>query len=123
MKYTPDTYRKATVAGVVATVGALGTATASGADPTDWTTYVGALGAGLIAFVGVFKTTNADHEPAPVPPSPSDQVQSGLDQAAQNKAASDSEWGRVTDIIGNVAGAAVGPLTQAAIDSVKLPRL
>ena len=120
MKYTPDTYRKATVAALVAVAGALGTATASGADPTDWTTYAAALGTGLLAFAGVFKTTNADHEPPPAPPSPSEQVQSGLNQAAQDKAATDSEWGKVTDIINNVAG---NSLAQAAIDSVKIAGL
>lgn len=126
MRYTAAMVRKAIAGGVVSAATALGTAAAAGADPTDWTTYAGALGAGLLAFAAVFRTENAPHEPAPVPASPSEQVSTGMQQAIQNKAdaesgvaVADAELNRIKDVADSMLGTPVGPLAQAAIDSVR----
>ena len=61
-------------------------------------------------------------EPAPVLPLP-DVVLGGLSQAAQNVATSVSELDKIRDGVGQILGTApvIGPLAQAAIDSIKLP--
>ena len=129
MKYTPATIAKALMGGFVAAMGAA-TAAAGGSDLTalDPGQWVGVLGAGLVAFAGVFAVPNKDHNPAPEPPPVlplPDVVLGGLSQAAENVATSVSELDKIRDGVGQILGTApvIGPLAQAAIDSINLPRL
>lgn len=127
MKYTPATITKALVGGFVAAMGAA-TAAAGGADLSalDVGQWVGVLGAGLVAFAGVFAVPNKDHNPAPeapVVPLP-DVVIGGTQQAVENAAQSISDLDKIRDGVGQILGAApvLGPLAQQAIDSIQIPR-
>lgn len=131
MRYTPATFAKALVALATSTVGAA-TVAAGGADLAQLTPgqWAAALGAGLIAFGGVFVTPNKSTEPEPVPASPAEQVSTGMQQAIQNKAdaesgvaAAEAELNRIKDAADSMLGAGLGPLAQAAINSVKTPGL
>lgn len=86
---------------------------------------LGTAGAGTAAVVlgkqrkdGTLDTP----EPAPTLPLP-DAVIAGAQQAAQNAAQSISDLDKIRDGVGQILGTApvIGPLAQAAIDSIKLP--
>lgn len=118
-KYTPGTIAKALVALVVATIGAA-TAAAHGADLSvlDIGNWLAALGAGLIAFGGVFAVPNKSGEPAA--DSPVDQVVNALpvvvDAVTQAQADFDRVKQAAADAFGNVP--VVGPLAAQVIKSV-----
>ncbi|OHU47590.1 hypothetical protein BKG82_24780 [Mycobacteroides chelonae] len=117
-KYTPGTIAKALVALVVATVGAA-TAAAHGADLSvlDIGNWLAALGAGLVAFGGVFAVPNKSE---PAVDSPVDQVVNALpvvvDAVTQAQADFDRVKQAAADAFGNVP--VVGPLAAQVIKSV-----
>lgn len=122
MKYTPATIAKALVALCTSTIGAA-TVAAAGTDLSHLTPgqWAAALGAGLIAFGGVFVTPNKSTAPDVAP---ADQIINGAQtlQDVRDHAQAELERAKqgVSEILGTVP--VVGPLAQAAIDAVTLPR-
>jgi hypothetical protein len=128
VKYTPATIAKAITSGVTTAI-ATAAASAGGTDLSALTgpQWIGVLGAGLVAFGAVFATPNKNHQPAPEPVSPADQIINALPAVVGDVAHAHSEFDRVKQAASNALGdalgtaPALGPLAQQAINSV-LPR-
>lgn len=117
--YTPATIAKALSAFGISTIGAAISA-AHGADlaTLDFGSWVGAIGAGLVAGGAVFAVPNKSHEPEV---SPADQIVAALPVvvAAQAQAAADIDKIKqaAADALGQVP--IVGPLATQVIAAVR----
>lgn len=128
MKYSLGSIAKAITACTVAALGAA-TAAAGGYDLSqlDVMQWLSVLGAGLVAFAGVFAVPNKPQpspEPVPVPPV-ADVAITAIQQTVQNATQAADELDRVKQATRDVLGTipVLGPAAQAAIDSVKIPGL
>lgn len=126
MKYGPAVIAKALVAFVVTTI-ATAAGLAHGADVSslDFGQWLAAAAAGLTAGTGVFATPNKDGAPGAAPTSqPADAAINAIQQTVEGAQQAQSDLERLKQAATGAFSQTpvVGPLSQAAIDSLRTPR-